>query len=106
MEYKINQSVKQHVNAAKLIQKAAKLGMDLDGHGFLDYNNVYGNTYLWLEDYMFTLYISDFDNTIKALYTCSYDGEEWVRNAGDDLNKLEAWTMRCHKKSENKEGNN
>lgn len=106
MEYKINQSVKQHVNAAKLIQKAAKLGMDLDGYGFLDYNDRFGNTYLWLEDYMFTLYISDFDNTIKASVTCFYDGEEWERNAGNDLDKLEAWAMRCYKKSEKKEGNN
>lgn len=106
MEYKINQSVKQHVNAARLIQKAAKLGMDLDGYGFLDYNSSYGNTYLWLEDYMFTLYISDFDNTIKALYTCSYDGEETKRNAGNSLDTLEVWAQRCCQKSWNKEGNN
>lgn len=106
MEYKISQSVKQHVNAAKLIQKAAKLGMDLGGYGELAYNSTYGNTYLWLEDYPFTLYISDFDNTIKALYTCSYDGEDWERNAGNSLDKLEAWALRCYKKSEKKEGNN
>lgn len=106
MEYKISQSVKQHVNAAKLIQKAAKLGMDLDGYGELAYNSTYGNTYLWLEDYMFTLYISDFDNTVKALYSCSYDGEEWERNAGNSLDKLEDWALRCYKKSEKKEGNN
>lgn len=106
MEYKINQSAKQHVNAAKLIQKAAKLGMDLDGYGELAYNSTSGNTYLWLEDYMFTLYISDFDNTIKASYTCSYDGEEWERNVGNSLDKLEAWALRCYKKSEKKEGNN
>ena len=105
MEYKINQSAKQHKNAAKIIMKAVDLGMNLDGYGFLDYNSTYGNTYLWLEDYPFTLYINDFDNTIKVSYTCSYDGEEWERNVGNSLDKLEAWVQRCYKKSEKKEGN-
>lgn len=85
--------------------KASKLGMEIDGHGFLDYNNVYGNTYLWLEDYQFTLFISDYDNTIKACYSCHYDGEETTRNAGTSLKKLEAWASRCSAKSEKKEEN-
>jgi hypothetical protein len=104
MEYKINQGAKQHLNAARLICKAAKLEMNLDSYGFLDYNERSGNTYLWLEAYNFTLYISDFNNQIKALYTCPYDGEEIERNAGTSLEKLEAWVQRLAKKSEKKEG--
>lgn len=106
MEYKINQGVKQHLNAARLIQKAAKLEMNLDGYGFLDYNDRSGNTYLWLDDYNFTLYISDFNTPIKALYTCPYDGEETERNIGTSLEKLEAWVQRLSKKSDKKEVNN
>lgn len=105
MEYKINQSAKQHKNAAKIIMKAVDLGMNLDGYGFLDYNSQYGNTYLWLEDYGFELFVSDFDNTVKALYSCPYDGEETIRAAGTSLDKLENWVQRCYKKSEKKEGN-
>ena len=103
MEYKINQGTKLHLNATKLTAKAVKLEMDLDGYGFLDYNDQSGNTYLWLEDYGFTLFISDFDNTVKALYICPYDGEEVERNAGNSLDKLELWCDRLRAKSDKKE---
>ena len=94
---------KQFKNAGYLLVKAGALGMDLNGYGNLAYNNRSGNTYLWLEDYNFTLFISDFDSTIKALYSCPYDGEEVERNAGNSLEKLEAWALRQSDKSEKKE---
>lgn len=93
---------KQFVNAGKLLVKAGQLGMNCDGYGQIGYNTYSGNTYLWLEDHQFTLFISDFDNTIKACYSCPYDGEEIERNAGNSLEKLENWAERCRNKSDKK----
>ena len=103
MEYLVNQGNKQARNAGRLLVKASDLGMDVTGYGELAYNGCSGNTYLWLEDYQFTLFISDFDSTIKASYSCPYDGEETERNAGNDLEKLEKWCERLQRKTEKKE---
>lgn len=106
MEIKLNNvSTKQFKNAGRLLVKAAELGMDVTGYGFIDYNSSHGNTFLWLENYGFSLYISDFEPKIKALYSCGYDGEETERNVGNSLDKLEAWALRLSDKSERKEGN-
>ena len=43
--------------AGFLIQEAAKLGMRVDGYGEVNVNQNSGYTYLWLEDYQFTLYM-------------------------------------------------
>lgn len=104
MEYLVEQGIKQTRNAGRLLVKASDLNMDVTGYGQLAYNNCSGNTYLWLEDYQFTLFISDFDNAIKALYTCPYDGEETERNVGNSLEKLEKWCERLQRKSDKKEG--
>ena len=40
-----------------LISEAGKLGMDVSGYGMVEVNPNSGYTYLWLEDYPFTLYM-------------------------------------------------
>jgi len=42
---------------AYLILKAKQLGMNLDGYGELSVNPNSGYTYLWLEDYNFSLFM-------------------------------------------------
>ena len=69
----------------------------------IGYNAIYGNTYLWCEDVPYTIFISDFDSTIKALYSCPYDGEEVERNCSNDENKMMKWAERLRAKSEKKE---
>ena len=97
-------SRKQLLNVGRLIAKAGELDFPLDSAMTqIGYNTTYGNTYLWCEDVPYTLFISDFDPVIKALYSCPYDGEETIRNAGKDLEKLEKWAARLSAKSEKKE---
>ena len=43
--------------ASYLILKATELGMDLSSYGEVAVNQNSGYTYLWLEDYDFTLYM-------------------------------------------------
>ena len=106
MEYTIKtQNAKQAKNAGRLLVLAADLGMDVGGYGELGYNNTFGNTYLWLEDYQFTLFISDFDDTIKALYSCFVDGEEkeFCIDENTDLETLETWADNLYLQSVKKE---
>lgn len=93
------------VKVARLIVKASKLGMDVSGYGFADVNNNSGNVYLWLEDYPFCLYIGLYDSRIMANWSCPYDGEEFNREAGNDLQKLYNWCDKLQAKSDKKEGN-
>lgn len=92
---------KQLKNVGLLLVKAADLGMELDTVQ-IGYNTTFGNTYLWSEWYSFTLFISDFEKGIKALYTCSHDGEETQRNAGNSLDRLNKWCEKLNAKSEKK----
>lgn len=109
MEYVINtQNTQQAKNAGRLLILAADLGMNVSGYGQLGYNNTFGNTYLWLEDYQFTLFISDYDSTIKALYTCFIDGEETELCIDEktDLETLENWAENLYNESVKKEEDN
>ncbi len=92
--------------AAFLIVEAAKLGMRVDGYGEVNVNQNSGYTYLWLEDYQFTLYMEincELERRdIYVMWSDPEDGEEiekrltefrditaiykWV----DDLNKEES----------------
>jgi len=63
--------------AALLITKAAEIGMDISGYGHSAANPYSGNTYLWLEDYPFTLYIGPSGgDTIFAVWSNPDNGEE------------------------------
>lgn len=97
-------SDKQFKNMARLMVKAVNLGITLDSSTYIGYNATYGNTYLWSEWVSYSIFISDFDSTIKACYSCPYDGEETNRNCGNDIDKLDKWVERLQRKSEKKEG--
>lgn len=72
---------KWEMEKAIFLQKTAvDLGMDLTGYGEVAVNQNSGNTYLWLEDYSFTLYMPISCELIKqdicALWTNPNSGEE------------------------------
>ena len=99
-----NMSRKQLLNVGRLIAKAGELEFPIDSDMTqVGYNNAYGNTYLWCEGVQYTLFISDFDGRIKAMYSCPYDGEEVERLAGNDEVKLDKWVSKLVIKSEAKE---
>ena len=97
-------SRKQLLNVGRLIVKAGELDFNIDSSTtHVGYNRTYGNVCLWCEDVQYTLFINDYDNHIKASYSCPYDGEETERLAGNDAAKLEAWAAKLSAKSEAKE---
>ena len=97
-------SRKQLLNTGRLIAKAWMLDFPIDSAMTqIGYNTTYGNTYLWCEDVPYTIFISDFDSTIKALYSCPYDDEETERNCLNDGSKMMKWVERLQAKSEKKE---
>ena len=102
-----NMSAKQIANVGRLLIKAEKLGWFDHGHYGpviqVGYNNTYGNTYIWSEDHQYSIFITDFDSTIKALYSCPYDGEETERNCSNDADAMNKWEERLQRKSEKKE---
>ena len=100
------QNIQNPKNAGLLLIKAAELGMTMtDSYGELGYNDTYGNTYLWIEYYQFTLLINDYDDTIKALYTCFIDGTEteFYIDENTDLETLETWAENLSNESMKKE---
>ena len=97
-------SHKQLLNVGRLIAKAGELEFPIDSAMTqVGYNETFGNTYLWCEELQYTLFISDFDSRIKALYSCPYDGEETERLAGNDETKLNKWVSKLALKSEAKD---
>jgi hypothetical protein len=72
---------KWETEKAIFLQKTAvDLGMDLTGYGMVAVNPNSGYTYLWLEDYQFTLYMPiscELKKTdVWALWSDPEDGEE------------------------------
>ena len=63
---------------AKILTKAADLGMDLSGYGEASENQNSGYVYLWLEDYNFTLFISLGSDEVQAVWSNPIDGEETI----------------------------
>ena len=109
MEYTINtQNTQQAKNAGRLLILAADLGMSVSGYGQLGYNNTFGNTYLWLEDYQFSLIINDYDDEMKALYNCFIDGTETEFHIDEstDLETLENWADSLYIESVKKDEDN
>ena len=97
-------SRKQLLNVGRLIVKAGMLDFPIDSAMTqIGYNTTYGNVYLWCEDIPYTIFISDFDSTIKASYSCPYDGEEAERNCSNDEVKMMKWAERLQAKSAKKE---
>lgn len=105
--------------AMYLIKVAEDLGMDTEGYGELAVNENSGYTYLWLEDYSFTLYMPincELQLTdVCALYSCPYDGEETETCLISDnkdiktamtLKDLKDWAEGLSKESKEKENKN
>lgn len=97
--------VKWELEKAVFLQKiAVDLGMDLTGYGEVAVNPNSGYTYLWLEDYNFTLYMPiscELKKTdIVALWTNSEDGEEIEIDLKNNttLANIEAWAEKLSDK--------
>ena len=73
--------------AIYLIKTAKRLCMNLNSYGEIAVNPNSGYTYIWLEDYPFTLYmgidcrLNEYD--VWVLHTNSEDGEETERRLSD-----------------------
>lgn len=86
--------------AAFILSEAAKLDMDISGYGFADVNQNSGHTYVWLEEYPFTLYMPVscqlVKSDIRALWTNPETGEEEEiqLQEGTTLSDLYAWTAK------------
>lgn len=70
----------ERTKALFLISTVQDLGMNLDSDGIVGVNESSGYTYIWLEDYNFTLYMPIDCGLTKqhvwVMYSCPYDGEE------------------------------
>jgi hypothetical protein len=83
--------------------------MNTKGYGEIAVNNNSGYTYLWLEDYNFTLYMPIScelqKSDVYALYSCFYDGEETEMSLSNDttLEDLENWASELDDLSRKKE---
>ena len=95
---------KQLANVGRLLVKVDKLGWELDDL-HIGYNNVFGNTYIYSENELYTLFISDHDSTIKALYICFADGGEVERNCSRNGAMMKKWVEKQHQLSCKKEDN-
>jgi hypothetical protein len=87
---------------ALLMTKASDLGMNLSGYGVADVNHNSGYTYLWLEDYPFTLFIGLGSDEVWANWSNPEDGEETVTNVIDSmtLDNLYDWVQQLELESE------
>jgi hypothetical protein len=83
--------------AMYILVQAKELGMDLSSHGELSVNEYSGNTYLWLEDYEFAIYMPincDLKREdIYVLYTDMETGQEHDESLKhfDTLKHIEEW---------------
>ena len=83
--------------AIYLIKAAKKLCMNFNCYGEIDVNPSSGYTYLWLEDYPFTLYMEIDcrlnDNDVWVMYTNLEDGEETERRLSefDNIEEIYDW---------------
>lgn len=95
MENKLNDMVKwERQKAIFIMSVAEKLGMDLSSYGQLAVNPNSGYTYLWLDDYNFSLYMPIDCELVKtdivALWSCPECGEEieTTLKQSDNLNDI------------------
>ena len=95
---------KRFANVGRLLVKIDKLGWDLDDL-YIGYNNVFGNTYIYSENEQYSVFISDRDSTIKALYICFASGDEVERNCSSNGATMKKWVEKQHQLSRKKEDN-
>lgn len=82
--------------AMYLIKIAEELGMKLDGYGEIGVNSNSSYTYLWLEEYNFSLYMPiNCDLTKKDVYVLwsnsEIEQEEEMVLGHSDLEEIEEW---------------
>jgi hypothetical protein len=83
--------------AIYLVKQAKVLGMALNGYGEIDVNPNSGYTYLWSEDYPFTLYMEIDcrlnEHDIWVLYTDSDNGDEIEKRLSEfeDIDAIYTW---------------
>lgn len=89
--------------ALYLVQAAEELGMNTEGYGELAVNPNSGYTYLWLEDYPFTLYLPIHceleEKDVWVMWTDPEDGEE-VETTLDkfaDIDEIYEWVKGLEK---------
>lgn len=97
--------VKWEMEKAIFLQKiAVDLGMDVTGYGEVAVNPNSGYTYLWLEEYQFTLYMPiSYElkkSDVTALWTNPENGEEIEMDltARTTLSQLENWAESLDRK--------
>ena len=95
---------KQLANVDRLLVKVDKLGWELDD-SHIGYDDVFGNTYIYSESELYTLFISDYDSTVKALYICFATGKEVDRNCSSNGDMMKKWAEKQHQLSCKKEDN-
>lgn len=105
METNYSNMCKWETEKAIFLQKTAvDLGMDVTGYGMVIVNKNSGYTYLWLEDYQFTLYLPINCDLVKtdvvALWSNPEDGGEYEYEftRGTKLTDLELFVERMEKK--------
>lgn len=110
MEYKLNNMCKWEIQkACFLIDTALELGMDLESYGEVNVNQNSGYTYLWSENYNFSLYMPINcelkRKDIHALWTSPEDGEEReISIEGMTLLDIEKWAEDQDKIKSEEEG--
>ena len=110
MEYKLNDMCDwERKKAVFLMGIAEDLGIKINSYGEVAVNNNSGYTYLWSEDYNFSLYMPiDCElkkSEIVALWTNSRDREEREFNLKEDttLKDIEDWAESQDKGTAEKE---
>ena len=101
---KLNNMCEWEREKAMFLVKVAKdLDMDTEGYGIIDVNPNSGYTYLWLENYNFTLFMPIncdlVKNDVYALWTNSNNGDEIEKSLKEDttLKELEEWTEKLER---------
>ena len=104
MDYKLNEMCQWERQKAMFLINVAEneLKMNLEGYGEVSVNQNSGYTYLWVEDYPFTLYMPiDCNlnlNDVYVLWTNSDNGEEIEMVLGNEtLEDVNKFVERCDK---------
>lgn len=95
---------KQLANVGRLLVKVEQLGWDLNNL-YIGYNYHFGNTYIYSDNEQYSVFISDYDSTIKALYICFEDGDEVIRNCSNNGTMMQKWAEKQYQLSCKKEDN-
>jgi hypothetical protein len=95
--------------AGFLMTTGGKLGMDISGYGEIGVNQNSGNTFMWLEDYDFCLYMPINcelqESDIWVIWTNPEDGEEVEKTLDEfsGLDEIEQWTQELREELEESE---